>query len=318
MRFFLPFILSSVAVADTIVAVIEVGKLGVVRRTTTTAPQASASAVSSFWNKLHDVDVGAGNRRMKASQHPAMAVVPDLFQKPKGGIVIGLTGSGVDLSAMSIVSRELTNSVGQFEVTGTHEQLMTKASKSTETVTNSVTYSSSLENKILSLKQGSNKLESVSLKVDNYEAANEADSAIASALESARKLAEELDGTIVIHLVIDEEDGAMRRRLMTRNLSEDEDEEAEEDANEEVEEEAYEEAQAEYQVQNNFYGWGYYNDYGQWVSNYRTIFQIQYFNVVLWTSIGLVVILGMAITHMIKMPLMSDTLLFGESAKMMG
>lgn len=306
MRFFLPFILASVSAADTIVAVVEVGKRGVVRRTTSSSAQASASAVSSFWNTLHDVEVGAGNRRMKATQHPAMTVVPDMFQKPKGGIVIGLKGSGVDLAVMETVSRQLTSGVGHFEVAGSQDQLMTKASKSTETVTDSATYSSSLENKVRSLKEGSNKLTSVSLKVDNDESARKADSAIAGAIESARKLAEDMDGTIIVHLIVEEEDGAMRRRLTTRDLNEDEDEEADE------------EEQAQYQEKNNFYGWGYYNDYGEWVSNYKTIFQIQYFQVVLWTAIGLVIILSMSIGHMINMPLMSDTLLFGESAKMMG
>jgi hypothetical protein len=48
------------------------------------------------------------------------------------------------------------------------------------------------------------------------------------------------------------------------------------------------------------------------------MFQIQYFNVVLWTSIGLVVLLLFVIWLVIDMPLEADTLLFGESAKMMG
>jgi len=48
------------------------------------------------------------------------------------------------------------------------------------------------------------------------------------------------------------------------------------------------------------------------------MFQIQYFNVVLWTAIGLTITLISTIYLMLYMPLMPDTLLFGESAKVMG
>lgn len=45
------------------------------------------------------------------------------------------------------------------------------------------------------------------------------------------------------------------------------------------------------------------------------MFQIQYFQVVLWTSLGLVAIVYYSIYLMVNMPLMADSLLFGESAK---
>jgi len=54
------------------------------------------------------------------------------------------------------------------------------------------------------------------------------------------------------------------------------------------------------------------------VTPYKTMFQIQYFNVVLWTAIGLTITLISTIYLMLYMPLMPDTLLFGESAKVMG
>merc|ERR1711915_809561 len=75
------------------------------------------------------------------------------------------------------------------------------------------------------------------------------------------------------------------------------------------------EGDADAQADNNgYYGYGYYNAYGEWVTPYKTMFQIQYFNVVLWTSLGLVATLFFSIYLMIYMPLMADTLLFGESA----
>jgi hypothetical protein len=45
------------------------------------------------------------------------------------------------------------------------------------------------------------------------------------------------------------------------------------------------------------------------------MFQIQYFQVVLWTSLALVAIVYYSIYMMVNMPLMADSLLFGESAK---
>jgi hypothetical protein len=46
------------------------------------------------------------------------------------------------------------------------------------------------------------------------------------------------------------------------------------------------------------------------------MFQIQYFNVVLWTAVGLTIVLFFSVYLMMNMPLMADTLLFGESSKM--
>mmetsp|Transcript_42183 Transcript_42183/g.51373 ORF Transcript_42183/g.51373 Transcript_42183/m.51373 type:complete len:315 (-) Transcript_42183:147-1091(-) len=312
MRFLLPFLLASVSAGDTTVAVIEIGKSGVVRRTTSSSAQTSASAVSSFWNKLHDV--GNGQRRMKATQHPGMSVVPDLFRKPSGGLIIGLKGNGVDLASMPTVSRQLQSSAGHFEVSGSLEELLNKAPNGAEALEDN--FSPSLQNKVRELKAGENTLESISFNVNNDKDASNVDAAVGAALESVRKLAEQQEGTIVVHLVIEEEDGAMRRRLMTRDLAGDDDEDKDEDKDEAEDEDA--EQGAQYQQKSNFYGYGYYNDYGEWISNYKTIFQIQYFQIVLWSSIGLCLILSMSLYYMMNMPMMSDTLLFGESAKMMG
>jgi hypothetical protein len=75
-------------------------------------------------------------------------------------------------------------------------------------------------------------------------------------------------------------------------------------------------ADAENANGNGYYGYGYYNAYGEWVTPYKTMFQIQYFNIVLWTAVGLTVVLFFSVYLMMNMPLMADTLLFGESAKM--
>jgi len=115
-------------------------------------------------------------------------------------------------------------------------------------------------------------------------------------LKSLANEAEKAVSTIIVHLVIDDEDSTARRRLLTeeqRKLEEDGD--------------------------NNEYSYsipGYYDDENNFVTPFKTIFQIQYYNVVQWTAIGLFTILLAANYMTINMPLMPDTLLFGESAKM--
>jgi hypothetical protein len=85
---------------------------------------------------------------------------------------------------------------------------------------------------------------------------------------------------------------------------------------EEQEDADAEDADAENANGNGYYGYGYYNAYGEWVTPYKTMFQIQYFNVVLWTAVGLTIVLFFSVYLMMNMPLMADTLLFGESSKM--
>jgi len=101
------------------------------------------------------------------------------------------------------------------------------------------------------------------------------------------------------------------------NVDEQEDENQDENEDENQEEDGDGE-NANGNANNGYYGYGYYNAYGEWITPYKTMFQIQYFNIVLWTSVGLVLVMFFTVYLMINMPLMADTLLFGESAKMMG
>merc|ERR1712048_1120856 len=93
-----------------------------------------------------------------------------------------------------------------------------------------------------------------------------------------------------------------------------------ESKNEEEEEESDEEGnQQNYNNEGNFQGQnknGYLNAYGEWITTYKSMIHIQYSNVVLWTSIILILSVIISTGMMIYMPLMPDTLLFGESAKM--
>jgi len=303
--------------ASTTVAILEIGKGGVIRRTTSSSPKTSVRGVTSFWDSLHDVEAPKG-RRLSKAQQPGMTVVPDLFGKASGGILLGLVGNGVDLDAMPFVSGLLksgTNAdkmgfVGHFELAGHRgEELLNKAAEPVE-ATNEYESVHPLVTKVLS---GGNKLHTGSLQIDNVDAASKADSQVGKMLDSLIAETNKSGSTIIVHLVVEEEEGSARRRMMSRQLEEDE--ESEDSGDEDGDDAAGDDADNQY---NGYYGWGYYNDYGEWVTNYRTIFQIQYYNVILWSSVGLFLILYYAIVLMIHMPLEADTLLFGESAKMVG
>eukprot|EP00566_Odontella_aurita_P019984 CAMPEP_0113566436 /NCGR_PEP_ID=MMETSP0015_2-20120614/22722_1 /TAXON_ID=2838 /ORGANISM="Odontella" /LENGTH=299 /DNA_ID=CAMNT_0000468725 /DNA_START=85 /DNA_END=984 /DNA_ORIENTATION=+ /assembly_acc=CAM_ASM_000160 len=278
--------------AATTVAVIEIGSGGVARRTTTSSSKTSIQAVSSFWNSMHDVDNGEKKRRAKSLQYPGMTVVPDLFKRADGGVAIGITGSGVDLTAMPSVSSLLgENSVGSFRLSGSQgSALMEKAGRVNDIVDSSV-LGSSIEKKAKAAASG-NKLGSVSVSVDNKESAIAVDKDVSKTLSSLQQYASETGSTVVVHLVVEEEDDFPRRRLEDQEDEDQDEEEGDDDGNGD-------------------------ND-GNQNSNEKTIFQIQYFNVVLWTSVALVVLLMFTIGLTIAMPLEPDTLLFGESAKMVG
>jgi hypothetical protein len=145
----------------------------------------------------------------------------------------------------------------------------------------------------------SKSLSGMKIVVDSEESAVNVDREIGSVLGDLKKMAEEKDMKIVVHLIVEQNQEVSRRRL-SRQL---------EEQGENVQD------AKEY---NGYYGYGYYNDYGEWVTPFKTMFQIQYFNVVLWTSVGLALALFYTIFLMVHMPLEPDTLLFGESAKFVG
>jgi hypothetical protein len=295
---------SSIVDAATRIAVIELGASGTVRRTTTASSleETSVDGVASFWSALH----GYGRKL----QHAGMPVVPDLFSRPESGVVVGLTGIGIDFDHMPTLNGLLMNRqgleehddnrvVGHMQVSGNQCKKMLKNVKKQQELSPDGSIRDAFENQAQELG-----ISGMHVDVTSANAAA-IDSQIASLLN---EYSSSLDGskTIVLHLVVEEEDGASRHGNLAQDVPqrrlEQEDADADEDAN----------AQAN---NNGYYGYGYYNAYGEWVTPYKTMFQIQYFNVVLWTSLGLVAVLFFSIYLMIYMPLMADTLLFGESAR---
>jgi hypothetical protein len=294
--------------ASTRVAVLEFGKGGAVRRTAVRDSETSVNGVVSFWNALHRT----GRRQL---QYAGMTVVPDMFQKASSGIVIGLSGS-VDLDDMINVASWISEdgaAVGHMEVEGRHCSHMMSKLDDVQEIDNSVSF------KTVAVKEArALGLSGVKTVVTSSNAA-EIDQELGAVFKEFERVADETGNTIVVHLVVDEDDSYSRRRLQSRRL---EDVAAGDDANANqnnnaaaVDDATVVSSQSQY---SGFYGYGYYNAYGEWVTPYKTMFQIQYFNVVLWTAVALVVTLFYTIYLMTNMSLEADTLLFGESAKMIG
>jgi hypothetical protein len=306
--FFLTFA-SIVFVVDaaTKVAVIELGKGGTVRRTTAKSIESSVDGVASFWNALH----GSGRRRL---QHPGMTVVPDLFRKADSSVVIGVSGSGIDLSTMplvaGLVSEESKNGVvGHMEISGHHcHALLSHLDQLEE--------AESLSIDLLEKHAKIPGISGMKIVVDTPRA-SALDQQISVALLEMDEQAKASGQTIVVNLVVEESEdtGASSHRRLEGGGEEEGQEGGEQGGGEGGADNANGDGSSGQFA--GYYGYGYYNAYGEWVTPYKTMFQIQYFNVVLWTSVGLTLILFSSIFMMIYMPLEPDTLLFGESAKLM-
>lgn len=272
--------------AATKVAVLEFGAGGCVHQSTSTNVETTVAGVASFWGALH-----SDSRKL---QYSGLPVVPDLFKKSESGVVIGLSGSGVNLELMpyvsSLVSEQRDDVIGHLEVAG--EQLDSLFSKVNDWET--VDISSAAD---FAKKQGEKVGMSGFKTVVDSASSKGCDEQMRGVLSGLKLLAEESGKTIVVHLVVEEEASTARPRLLSRRLEE---EDANQDGNDQY---------------SGYYGYGYYDNNNNWVSTYKSMFQIQYFNVVLWTSIGLVLVLFFTISLMMNMPLEPDTLLFGESAR---
>ena len=292
----LTFLTASIAVeAATKIAVLDFGNVRTVRRSEATSAETSVDGVVSFWSALH-------GQTSSNIQYAGMPVVPDLFRKPDAGVVIGFSGSGVDFNSFPGFASifEIEETVGFMEVPGERCQSLMN--------TFAEPYQASAENFVeLSIEHASKKsLTAVKVNVDS-ESIAAVDQQLASLVAQLKTVAETSNQAFVVHLVVEESESQSRRRLSSSRELEDE---QNQNANGENQED-----DKEY---NGYYGYAYMNKYGEWVTPYKTMFQIQYFNVVTWTAIGLALMLMFCIFLMVYMPLEPDTLLFGESAKFVG
>jgi|UniRef100_A0A6T7GVH7 hypothetical protein len=291
--------------AATTVAVMELGKGGVAHAIPSQSSRTTVSGVASFWNAMHTVipKSNSGRRPAKAPrrQDSGMNLVPDLFSSPKGGLVVGILLNTEDadamLTSMPTISKLLSSNddsiTGHFDLEGDQGmKLLNKASAKNVLHHDVASFGSALKTS----SNSKNQLEAVALVLKDEAGAAEADAQVANLIKSLKEASDGKD-TFVLHVVVQHQ-GSSRRQLEDQDQNENDDQ---------GNDNGY---------SSGYYSAGYYNSDDVWVSTYRTIFQIQYFNVVLWTSIGLSVVLMYATYLMLYMPLMTDTLLFGESAKM--
>ena len=252
----------------------------------------------SFWKSTHDADSTGNTRDYRTAQFPGMTVVPDMFSRADGGVVIGVTGE-VDLSVMPTVASlvEEKGALGHFHLAGNTGRKLMRHLNAPQVSSNEFSAASESKVKATVSEQG-NKLESILVHVENKEEAAAVDASLARMLTALAQEAQKSGTTVVLHLVVDDEDNSARRRLFSEEQR--------------VLEEGNNDGDNDY----TYTIPGYYDDNGSFVTPYKTIFQIQYYNVVQWTALGLFSILLAANYMTVNMPLMPDTLLFGESAKM--
>ena len=249
----------SAADAATKVSVIELGKGGAVRRTNEES-LTNVAGVSSFWSALH-----SPGRKL---QHAGMPVVPDLFNKASDGMVVALKGS--DLSMMPFVSSLLSEEgrngvVAQLDVHGNKADALLNKVRDADAVDASLFTSSCKRHAASAGLTGM-------MTVIEGDKSSDIDNQLRTVMESLHNEAAADGKTIVLHLVVEGEDGVGRRRLLSRRLEDEGEGEKNEGENQEGENQ---DAEADgnngngQQQNNGYYGYGYYNSYGEWVCYLR-------------------------------------------------
>jgi hypothetical protein len=267
--------------ASTNVAVLEFGNRGTVRATNNAEPERTTTVegVASFWSALTD----RSSRRKQ--QHSGMSVIPDMFRLPDSTLVIGI--SDVDIDSLEAFFAD--DMVGVLEVPGKNVKTLLAKVPNFEHAT-----VESFNEKCESFEMGKD-LKALNLSFGGQPSDDDVHAALAPGLRKLKEMAISTGRTLVVHLVVENNKPSLP--TTARRLQEQEN--------------------ANNQQADGYYGYGYYKN-GVWVTPYKSMFQIQYFNVVTWTAIGLAFAIFYTFYLMLFMPLEPDTLLFGESAKLVG
>ena len=271
---------ASAASTETIVVVLEFGPGGSVHRTTSTASAASSpAAVASFWNVLHRPSSSqlSSKRAPSMGQHAGMTVVPDLFARPDTGVVIGLRAESLKSmpNAASLLSDDSANNnvVGRLRVPGSVGiELVKLASPKADAEV--VEVGEDAGRRLLSTAEaaargepsGGNGIEALLLVVDaaDADAAAAADEQLGRMLITLKGHAAANGKTVVLHLIVEQEGGAAAPASTSGRRLQEEDANANANANA--------------------------NSYS---SNQKSMYEIQSFNLYLWTSVGLFVVVAM-------------------------
>ena len=289
---------------ETTVTILEFGPGGTVHRSTSTSTESNSAAVTSLWNALHNPTTN--NKQSTISQqHAGMSIVPDLFTKPSSGIIVKLQGDEyksmkmaqtlLDTTTTPATTSNKHNIVGHVHIPGqAGTNLMESATKTYSLNKGDGVIPSEEVSKHLSKIASTDNLsgvETITLNVDNKDDAKNVDKHLSEMLSTLKKQAVDNKKTVVVHVIMEDGDIHGRRLEDQQNNGEDENNNNNQNANN--------------QNQNSN-------------SNYKSMYEIQTFNLYLWTAVGLFVIVFMVIGAFIDMPLMPDTLLFGETAKIGG
>jgi len=303
------FASSALATKQTTVTILEFGKGGTIHTSTNTIQNAAASitttpaAMTSFWKAMHPTKDG----KYSSHGYAGMSVVPDLFTKADLGVIVGLGGNVAGHlseknmpTAMSLLN---DGGVGQVKISGhvanTLVQGMSNTKKSAAAaaavVTDKDDFGRRLSTSTTANEAGSS-LDAMSLQISNDIDAKEADDQLRQLIQRLKDEADAIGKTVVVHLVVETivPDSVVAASSSRRRL----DEEGDQNNNQEGDENQDGE-----------------NGYTTYAYNYRTMYQIQTFNVITWTAVGLVVVVFMVMGSFIGMPLYPDTLLFGFSSK---
>ena len=280
------------AAGRTTVTVLELGPgAPSVHRTTSPDAAVPASAVASLWGSLHPARdrprrQRGGRRAPPAAPGtaPGMPLSSDPLVSPDAGLVVGLSGPSAGRAARAVLASAAgagARDAGTVAVAGAdaHRDLMAAAGAAESTGADGAERAAEA-----ALGGGRGAMAAASLSVGDGVAASEAGAGLVRALEAIKKSGK----SVVIHLVVEEgEEGESARRRLD-----------EQDGGEEADQEE-----------------GDQQSSSSSTSGYKTMYEIQTYNLYLWTSVGLVVILSMVMGAFIDMRLYPDTLLHGAATK---
>ena len=286
---------------ETTVTILEFGPGGTVHRSTSSSTESNSAAVTSLWNVLHS-PTNNNKQSTISQQHAGMSIVPDLFTKPSSGIIVKLQGDEYKSMKMAQTLLDTTPAannkhgiVGHVHIPGQVGNNLMESATKTYSLNKGDGVIPSEEigvhlSKIASTDNLSG-VETLTLNVDNKDDAKNVDKHLSNMLSTLKKQAVDNKKTVVVHVIMEDGDNNRRRLEDQQNNGEDE---------------------------NNNNNNQNANQNQNSNSNYKSMYEIQTFNLYLWTAVGLFVIVFMVIGAFIDMPLMPDTLLFGETAKIGG
>ncbi len=245
-----------------------------------------------------------------------MSVVPDLFNKADLGVIVGLGGNVAGYleesmpTAMALLNGE--GKVGQVKISGHVANTLVQGMSADESASAVVTDKEDFGRRLSSSSTANEaSLDAMSLQIMDDVDAKEADAQLRQLIQRLKDEADASDKTVVVHLVVETIVPDSVATSSRRRLQEDEDEEEGEQNNEGQNDN--QEGEENNDAQNQEDG---ENGYTTYAYNYKTMYEIQTFNVITWTAVGLVVIVFSVMGAFIGMPLYPDTLLFGFSSKL--